>query len=54
MVRLGGWGVHLPYHVTWAHELEHGLGDDEQHVITVGAPSSIPAAIAQLRERAAA
>jgi putative hydrolase of the HAD superfamily len=54
VVRLGGWGVHLPYHVTWAHEQEHGLGDDEQHVITVHAPSAIPAAIAQLLERAAA
>jgi putative hydrolase of the HAD superfamily len=54
VVRLGGWGVHLPYHVTWAHEQEHGLGEDEQHVITVDAPSAIPAAIAQLRERAAA
>jgi len=53
VVRLGGWGVHMPYHVTWAHELEHGLGDDELHVITVDAPSAIPAALAQLRERAA-
>ena len=54
VVRLGGWGVHLPYHVTWAHEQEHALGDDEQRVITVAAPSAIPAAVAQLRERAAA
>ncbi|HWX65645.1 MAG TPA: HAD family hydrolase [Rhodanobacter sp.] len=53
VVRLGGWGVHLPYHVTWAHEQEHGLGDDEQRVITVQAPSAIPTAVAQLRERAA-
>ena len=54
VVRLGGWGVHLPYHVTWAHEQEHGLGENEQRVITVDAPSSISAAIAQLGERAAA
>jgi putative hydrolase of the HAD superfamily len=54
VVRLGGWGIHLPYHVTWAHEQEHGLGEDEQHVITVDSPASIPAAIAQLSERAAA
>ncbi|MGB3381387.1 MAG: HAD family hydrolase, partial [Rhodanobacter sp.] len=25
VLRLGGWGVHMPYHVTWAHELENGL-----------------------------
>ncbi len=54
VVRLGGWGVHMPYHVTWAHELENGLGDDEQHVLTVEAPAAIPAAVARLRELAAA
>jgi putative hydrolase of the HAD superfamily len=52
VVRLGGWGVHLPYHVTWAHELETGLGADEQRVITVPAPADIPAAIAELARRA--
>jgi len=54
VVRLGGWGVHLPYHVTWAHELETGLGEDEQRVISVASPSAIPAAVAELAQRAAA
>jgi len=55
VLRLGGWGVHLPYHVTWAHELEHGVGgDDAQRMVTVEVPSDIPAAIAQLATRAAA
>ena len=54
VVRLGGWGVHMPYHVTWAHELENGLGDDDRHVLTVAAPVEIPAAVARLRELAAA
>jgi putative hydrolase of the HAD superfamily len=54
VVRLGGWGVHLPYHVTWAHEQEHGLDEDEHHVVTVDAASAIPSAVAQLAERAAA
>jgi putative hydrolase of the HAD superfamily len=31
VVKLGGWGIHMPYHVTWAHELEHGLADDHAH-----------------------
>lgn len=53
VVRLGGWGVHVPYHVTWAHELENGLDEDHPHVVTVAAPSAIPEAIAQLREWAA-
>ena len=52
VVKLGGWGIHLPYYVTWAHELENGLGDDHPHVITAEAPSAIPAAVAQLRELA--
>ncbi|TAL85372.1 MAG: HAD family hydrolase [Rhodanobacter sp.] len=51
VLRLGGWGVHVPYHLTWAHELEHGLGDDEPHLITVDTPSAIAAAVAQLRVR---
>ena len=55
VVRLGGWGVHLPYHVTWAHELDNDLRDDERpKYITVDAPSAIPAAVARLRELAAA
>jgi putative hydrolase of the HAD superfamily len=54
VVRLGGWGVHLPYHVTWAHELENGLREEERsRMITVETPSTIPAAVAKLRELAA-
>jgi putative hydrolase of the HAD superfamily len=53
VVRLGGWGVHVPYHVTWAHELEHALGEDEQRVVTAAAPSAIPAAVARLQALAA-
>ena len=48
VLRLGGWGVHMPYHVTWAHELENGLAGDEQRMLTVQAPAAIPAAVAQL------
>jgi len=44
VVRLGGWG----------HELETGLGEDEQRVISVASPSAIPAAVAELAQRAAA
>jgi putative hydrolase of the HAD superfamily len=54
VIRLGGWGVHMPYHVTWAHELENGLGEaDAPRMLTVAAPADIPAAIAQLSTRAA-
>jgi|SRR5580698_361500 putative hydrolase of the HAD superfamily len=54
VIRLGGWGVHMPYHVTWEHELENGLGEaDAPRMLTVAAPTDIPAAIAQLSARAA-
>ena len=54
VIRLGGWGVHMPYHVTWAHELENGLGEaDAPRMLTVDAPTGIPAAVAELSERAA-
>ncbi|MEO6927290.1 MAG: HAD family hydrolase, partial [Rhodanobacter sp.] len=48
VLRLGGWGVHMPYCVTWAHELENGLVGDEERMLTVAAPAEIPSAVAQL------
>ena len=51
VVRLGGWGVHVPYEVTWAHELEHGLGHDEDHYVTAAGPEAVPDALAQLESR---
>ena len=53
VVRLGGWGVHMPYRVTWAHELENGLDENEPRVVTVAAADEIAAAVAQLALRAA-
>ena len=53
VLRLGGWGVHMPYHVTWAHELEHTLEPAHAgRMQTVETPAGIPAAIAGLRRRA--
>jgi len=54
VVRLGGWGVHVPYHVTWSHELDHGLEPGHAHVATVEAPEHIPQAVAALTATAAA
>ena len=28
VIALGGWGVYMPYHVTWAHETEAQVADD--------------------------
>ena len=54
VLALGGWGVHMPYHVTWAHELETGLSGEEERMVGVDSPAAIPAAVARLGERAAA
>ena len=54
VVRLGGWGVHMPYHVTWAHEAEHGLEDGSPRVFTVEKPAQLPEALARIRAHAPA
>ena len=52
--RLGGWGVHVPYHVTWAHELDTDFIDEQARVIRVESADAIATAIAELTERAQA
>ena len=54
VLAIGGWGVHMPYHVTWAHELETGLSGQEERMVTVDGPAGIAGAVARLCERAAA
>ena len=49
VLELGGWGVHMPYHVTWAHEADATL--DEGHAARmreVAAPAQLPAAVRSL------
>jgi putative hydrolase of the HAD superfamily len=54
VLRLGGWGVYMPYHVTWAHEQENSLEPGHApRMATVEAPAGIPAAVATLQARAA-
>jgi len=47
VVQLGGWGIHMPYHVTWEHEMQHGVESGHPHVQTIDAPDEIPAAVAR-------
>jgi putative hydrolase of the HAD superfamily len=54
IVALGGWGVYLPYHVTWAHEAAHAVDLGHPRLLQVDAPAGIPAALRQLQARAAA
>ncbi len=52
VIELGGWGIHMPYHVTWEHELEHGVERGHARVIEVAAPAAIPAALARCAQGA--
>lgn len=54
VIRLGGWGIHMPYHVTWAHELENGLGADEPRLRSVADAAALPAALNDIATLAAA
>ncbi len=46
---LGGWGVHMPYHVTWAHEAEATLPTSTAaRMRSVTAASELPDAIRAL------
>jgi len=47
VVALGGWAIHMPYHVTWEHELEHGVPPRHPRVRRVQAASGIADAVAR-------
>lgn len=50
VVALGGYGIHMPYHVTWEHELQHGVEAGHPQVVAVDQPADIPAAVARLAQ----
>lgn len=52
VLALGGWGVHMPYHVTWVHETEAEPVDAER-MRQVEAPAALPAAVRALSLQAA-
>jgi putative hydrolase of the HAD superfamily len=54
VLALGGWGVHMPYHVTWAHENEAEVADDAPRLRRVATPSELPEAVRSLGPRVAA
>lgn len=47
VLALGGWGVHMPYHVTWVHELEHGVDGAHPRLRTAATPADIADAVAR-------
>jgi len=52
VLELGGWGLHMPYHVTWAHEASHGVDPGHPRLLRVDAPAQIPGALRSLQSRA--
>jgi len=54
VLALGGWGVHMPYHVTWAHEADATVDAAHPRLARIAAPPEIPAALARLQAGAAA
>lgn len=52
VVALGGWGVHMPYHVTWAHEMEHGMNQEHPRLQTVAGADAVAEAIARFHRAA--
>lgn len=48
VLALGGWGVHMPYHVTWAHEREVGGVPDPSRMREVAEAAQLPAAVRAL------
>ncbi|UPG86436.1 HAD family hydrolase [Luteibacter aegosomatis] len=47
VVELGGWGVYMPYHSTWAHEVVTGFTMTDR-VVEVRGADGIPGAIARM------
>ncbi len=54
VVRLGGWGIHLPYHATWAHEMQNGLSPDEPRMRVASDPADIVGLVAEICDAALA
>ncbi|MFZ5635888.1 MAG: HAD family hydrolase [Pseudomonadota bacterium] len=48
VLELGGCGVHMPYHVTWAHEAETAPPTATDRLRHVDSPAELPAAIRSL------
>jgi putative hydrolase of the HAD superfamily len=49
VLELGGWGVHMPYHVTWVHEADAALGEGHAaRMRHADAPADLPAAVRAL------
>ncbi|WP_255323033.1 HAD family hydrolase [Lysobacter sp. K5869] len=54
VLELGGWGIHVPYHTTWAHENEAEVAADAPRLRRVERAADLPQAVRELARAAAA
>ncbi|MEN1925902.1 HAD family hydrolase [Luteimonas sp. MJ293] len=54
VLALGGWAVHMPYHVTWEHEMEADLGGHVSRMREAPDPASLPAVVEEIAVAASA
>jgi len=52
VLALGGWGVHVPYHVTWAHEAEGRVEAGAERMREIAALDGLAAAVRALDAQA--
>lgn len=52
VLALGGWGVHVPYHLTWAHEAEAEVAADAPRLRVVASADALPDALRSIHEAA--
>ena len=49
VIELGGWGIHMPYHITWTHEAQHTLAEGNGRMLQVQSARELPGALARLQ-----
>ena len=54
VLALGGWAGHMPYHVTWEHEMEADLGGHVSRMREAPDPASLPAVVEEIAAAASA
>jgi putative hydrolase of the HAD superfamily len=52
VLQLGGWGIYMPYHITWAHEAEHAIKEGEARMFQVESAHGLPDALSEVVARA--
>jgi putative hydrolase of the HAD superfamily len=53
VVALGGWGIYMPYHITWAHEAEHAIAEGEPRMFKVESARELDQAVLDVAALAA-